>query len=341
MADDVQERDGDVRSEPPQADPHATGSEAAGTPREPVPATPEGAPEGGAGGGAAAAAAEWQGVRDYARAQGVELPYADDATALTGLLSAYRRSQERDYYAELGQRLAPHQDSIRQYLEGLETARRTAASAPREWEPPPFDPSWVAMVERDPESGVIRAKAGHDPAIAEKVTNYVGWRERFLATPHEVMRGLIQEEARSVAQEVVAAYRKQELADRLIQTNSGWLFRDDGGRRTLTPEGASYAQAVDTLSRAGIEDLALLDTLARTVVEHATLRHQFRGSGATPSLPAPAPAGAGSAPQPASRPPSAAGSARGGGSATAKSSSTGLSLRELLDRRLREFPADV
>src|SRR5512135_988707 len=46
-----------------------------------------------------AAQTEWQGVVDYARSQGIQLPYQDDVVAIRALLDAYRRSQERNYYA--------------------------------------------------------------------------------------------------------------------------------------------------------------------------------------------------------------------------------------------------
>ena len=61
--------------------------------------------------------AQWQGVRDYARAQGIELPFEDDGAALQALLASHRQANQRDFYADLGRRMAPHAQQITAYLQ--------------------------------------------------------------------------------------------------------------------------------------------------------------------------------------------------------------------------------
>lgn len=292
-------------------------------------------------------AAEWQGVRDFAKAQGVELPYQDDAQALTGLLQAYRRGQERDYYSDLGRQFAPHQETIRKYLEDQQRAAVAAPDEPRPWEPPPYDQSWVSMVERDPETGLIRAKAGYDPAVADKLKKYADWREQFLVTPHKVMKGMLEEEARRITREELSQHRQRELADRIVESNSSWLFQSQDGRptvgpdgkRQLTPEGVLYTQTVQSLTAAGIQDVELLGSLARAIVENAVLRQKYGGAAGSAGTSAP-PTGEGAAASPAARSASGGGAAKGGGSG-AKPSSKGMSLREMLDRKLKNYPAEV
>lgn len=290
---------------------------------------------------AAVSDAEWEGVRDYAKKLGVELPYRDDAAALSGLLDAYRSAQRRDYYADLGRRLAPHTEDFERYLA---EQSKPAAPGPAPWEPPPFQKVWASMVERDPDTGAIRAKAGYDPAIADKVTAYVEWRERFLESPHEVMAPLVESRAKQLIREEMQAYRQRAVADQIVAQNAAWLFQhhEDGrpvttaeGQRQLTPEGVLYTQTVQALSQAGVTDVELAAGLARTVVEHAALRQAQAAPAGVRTGPNGAAAPA--APAAAERAPSGGGKAKGGGGA-AQGSSRGLGLREMLERKLKDYP---
>jgi hypothetical protein len=136
---------------------------------------------------------DWQGVRDFAKAMGVELPYENDAAALTNLLAAYQGLQRRDWYSDLGQRLAPHADKIAAYL--AEQEKPKAPEGPPAWRAPEIKREWLQMVERDEATGVIRSKAGYDPSIADKVQSYVEWRERFSERPDEVLTPWVEQRA--------------------------------------------------------------------------------------------------------------------------------------------------
>jgi hypothetical protein len=272
---------------------------------------------------------------------GVELPYEDDAAALNDLIRARQQLQARDYYSELGQRFAPLAPQIQEYLR----TRTPAAQPEAPWAPPKFDKSWLAMVERDPETGVLRAKPGHDPGIAEKVQAYADWRDRFLDNPEQVVAPLIEQRAQGLIEAKFAEYAQQTLAEDLVRRNAGWMFAADGdggaavdayGRRRLSPAGVVYARAAKDLWDAGVRDVRQVDAYARTAAENAAMRGHLQ------QLRPPAQ-------QPAQAVPSTAAAASVGGNMTRPEASgpriaasqRGLSLREMLQQNLRGAPEEI
>lgn len=290
---------------------------------------------------AGAPAAEWQGVRDYAKAQGIELPYGDDVSALAALLTSYRQGQTRDYYSDLGRRVAPHANELSEFLR----ARQQQAQAPQSppaWEPPPFRKEWLQQVERDPETGLLRAKAGYDPGLVDKVQAYADWQDRFRDSPESVIAPLVEDRARKLIREELGQHQQQILADSLVAQGASWLFRadasgnpavDNQGRRQLSPAGALYARAAGELWQAGLRDVRQVHALARDRVENAVLRQQLLAlqpaPAGTPAAQAPASVGGGNTRPSASAPP------------TPPATQQGLSLRERLNDTLKRFPDDA
>ncbi len=274
----------------------------------------------------------WQGVRDYAKANGVELPFADDAAALNALLAAHRQASERNYYADLGRTVAPHAQQVAAYLQ----QQRRQAAAPQQappWQPPEFDDKWLAMVERDENTGGLRSKQGYDPAIAERVQKFADWREAFLKNPAAVVGPLVQEESRRVAGQMFAEQNERTVADQLVGQSAGWMFQADPqgqpvftaqGQRQLTPEGSLYARSADQLWKAGVRDVRQVHALARAQVENAVMRQRLlHAQPPAASLPQSAAAAAGSSVGGQLTRPAAAAPAAG-------QSQKGLSLRERL-----------
>ncbi len=227
--------------------------------------------------------AEWQGVRDYARSQGIELPFADDGAALQALLQSHRQASERDYYSELGRRVAPHSSQWADYLRQRQQATR-APQAPPPWQGPEFDKAWLQLVERDETTGRLRSKAGYDPTIAEKVEAYASWREGFLESPEKVIAPLIEERARQLIEARFAEHGERSTADRLVAESAPWMFQADPqgapvftpqGQRQLTPEGVLYARAADSLWRGGLRDVRQIHGIARAQVENAVMRQRL------------------------------------------------------------------
>lgn len=282
----------------------------------------------------------WQSVREYAKAQGVELPYGDDASALNALIRAQQQLQERNAYAEIGQRLQPHIGDIQEFL------RQKQAPPPEQpaWAPPPFKKEWLAQVERDEATGQLRAKPGYDPSVAERVQAYADWRDSFLDNPEKVVSPLVETRAQQLIEAKFAEYRQQELARQLVATNRPWAVQHDPqgrpvadprtGGPMLTPAGVVYAQEADRLWRAGLQDVRQVDHYARAAAENYVLRGRLQAESTapatTPAPPAqqPAPVGGGGA-RPAP------------GLPNVPPSQKGMSLREMLARNLKDVPEDV
>lgn len=231
---------------------------------------------------AQAPAYEWQGVADYARQYGIDLP-GSDAQALQTLLSAYRQSQQRNFYAEYGQRMAPYADQIQSWIQQQQTAQVQPQARPA-WQPPEWDPRWLNMVQRDPETGQVFAKPGVDPRIAEKVLAYADWQDKFRANPGEYIQPLVEQRAREIVQQEFADYRQHATADQLVSQNSNWMFayQPNGapilmqdGSRALSHAGALYARSVNQIWNSGVRDVQQCHALARSVVENALIRQQW------------------------------------------------------------------
>ncbi len=231
----------------------------------------------------AAAATEWTGVREYARSQGVELPFEDDGAALQALIRAHQQVGQRDYYADLGRRVAPQANEIAEFLRQRQ-AQQTAPQAPQPWDGPEYDESWLSVVERDENTGRLRSKAGYDPAIAEKVEAYGKWRNGFLMRPETVVGPLIEQRAQQLIDAKFAEYNERTVADQIVVKNAPWMFAADPqgqpvytpqGQRQLTAEGIGYARVADALWRGGLRDVRQIDQLARAQVENVVLRQQL------------------------------------------------------------------
>lgn len=303
-----------------------------GVPLETTAAAPE--PDGGG----------WQSVRDYARAQGVELPYQDDAAALNDLIRARQQLQQRDYFSEVGQRFAPHASQLQEYLRTRQ--QQASQDAPQPWAAPKFDKTWLAMVERDENTGGLRAKPGYDPAIAEKVQAYADWRDKFLDNPEQVVAPLIEQRAQQLIEAKFAEHAQQSLADDLVRQNAGWMFAADAttgqpsydrqGRRQLSPAGVVYARAAKDLWDSGVKDVRQVDAYARTAAENAALRGHLQQLRPAAREPSQAPAQQQSA------------ASVGGGLGRPEPalprippSQKGLSLREMLQQNLRGASDDI
>ncbi len=277
----------------------------------------------------------WQGVREYAKAQGVDLsPYEDDGAALSALLQAHRSLQERNYYADLGRRFAPHAEQLREFVQQRQ-AQRVQPPAPNAWDPPEFNEAWLQQVERDPETGLVRSKAGYDPQLAEKVQAHLDWQRKFIANPGATVGPMIEARARDLIEARFAEHQQRSQADQLVQSHSPWMFQAlPDGRRQMTPEGLLYAQAARALWDSGLRDVRTLDAAATAAVENMVLRRKL--AVANPQAQAQA-----QAQSPTLNPVGGAAARPAAGLAAAPTSSQGLSLRELLNSRLNGVEADL
>jgi hypothetical protein len=294
-------------------------------------------PAAGAGqAGQAAQAAEWQGINDFARAQGIDLPWKDDVQALQNLISAYRQQGQRNFYADLGRQIAPHADQVRAYL--LQQQQMAQQAQPtRPWAAPAFKREWLAQVETDPETGQLRAKPGYDPSLPEKVQAYADWRDKFLQAPDEVLKPWVAAEAQQIVQQQMATYQEQAQAQQLVQAEAQWMFQ--GGRvgAPLTAAGQMYGRAADQFFRAGLRDVRALHAASVAVVQNAFLRQQVRSAPAAQAAAGQTPAQRAAAPQSVA---SALGRAGTGGARPPAKQDTQplMSLRERLMSKMNGVP---
>lgn len=226
-----------------------------------------------------AAAQQWQSIREAARAYGYDLSqYQDDSAALAHLVQAAQRSRQADYYAQLGRQLAPHAQGIGQYLQ----QQRTPAPATEErpaWQPPEMDDRWLALVERDPSTGVYIAKPGVNPVVADKVNAYSEWMATFAKNPTAVFEQYAQKSLPELVQKQVAQmmgqWQRNQTVDQIMSSNDPWLYARDASGRTqsgmdgrpmLSPMGTRYMQHVQTLAQSGMTDPRMQDTVARRLL---------------------------------------------------------------------------
>lgn len=231
---------------------------------------------------------EWQGVVDYARSQGVQLPYQDDMVATRALLDAYRASQERNYYADLGRQMAPYADQIQAWIQQNQVQAAQARQPVSDpYDAPEWNDQWALMVERDPSTGLIRSKAGYDPRIGEKAQAYAEWRQRWDNDP-KFRDAYVERKAESRAKQLIeerfASHAESMQAQGIVSQNAAWIFQShpDGsavighdGMKVLSPAGHIYAQAVNQIWNSGVRNVEQCNALARTYVENVVMRQQF------------------------------------------------------------------
>lgn len=227
----------------------------------------------------AGAAPEWQRITEFARAEGIELPWKDDTQALRNLIQAYRQLQQRNFYAEAGQRMAPHAEQFQAFLrQQQQAATQQAAQQPKPWAAPPFKREWLAQVETDEATGQLRVKPGYDPAVAERVQAYADWRDKFLQSPDEVLEPWVAAQATQIVEQRMAGYQEQQQAQQLVQKEATWLFQGGqvGGR--LTAAGQIYQRELGELWAGGLRDVRQLHAAAVSKVQNAFYRQQAQAA---------------------------------------------------------------
>ena len=191
-----------------------------------------------------------------------------------------RQLQQQDFYARLGQRVAPHADKLQQYFQQAEQPKQPERQP---WQPP-TDPAsierYMQFVERDQNTGVFVAKAGIDPAIAKAVNDYQDWVSGFLRDPGAVIEKAAQHISQKTFDERFEQryqeIQRQQQVTQILQQNSSWLYqrgpdgsvmRSQSGAPALTPNGAAYVNALNKLSSMGVEDPVAKNDLAIKMVQ--------------------------------------------------------------------------
>jgi hypothetical protein len=215
----------------------------------------------------------FQSIRDAAREYGFNFSgdIQDDRAALQHLI---HRAQGNEYYAQMGQRLAPHAAGIQSYLQQRNQPATQAQPERPSWEAPPFDQRWSALVVRDEQTGMFLSKPGVDPSIGRSVNEYVDWKQKYDENPSGVLNAMVQararEEAISVYREQNAAQQQQNAATAIFNKNASWFYqrgadgqpvRDFQGRPVPSPAGAGYLRHLETVQSYGVTDPRAQDHL--------------------------------------------------------------------------------
>jgi hypothetical protein len=223
----------------------------------------------------------WQSIRDVARARGFNVggEFGDDGAFLDHLLQRAQASQQSDFYARLGQQLAPHAGRLQQFLQqGQPQQPQQAETNP--WEAPEFDDRWLQLVDRDPSTGIYIAKPGADPAYAAKVNAFAEWKQKFDRNPASVLNGMVEARAKAIADQQFdarfAARERESTVRAIVQENSQWLYqrgqdgapvRDYLGQPMLSPVGSRYMHHLGIIRSMGVTDPRHQDTLAKQAVQ--------------------------------------------------------------------------
>ncbi len=227
------------------------------------------------------------GIREAALAYGLDLSsFQDDSQAWAYMVQAAQRGTERNYYAELGQQIAPHYQQIQQFLQQQQPVA-AAQEKPPAWKHPEYDQRWMGLVERDPNTGTYRAKPGINPQFAEKVQQYHdsidGWATGIVQDPETSLGPLIRQVAGQLLEERFGAQAVQQEAQAIYQQNESWLYQTDpagqrqfdaAGRAVPSALGARYYSHLQTLRQAGVTEPRTLDTLAKNLLQADVLGAQ-------------------------------------------------------------------
>ncbi len=234
---------------------------------------------------AATAAEQWESLADAARGlgwQGDTAQFGDDRQFLLHLLNSSQARQQEDYYAQLGRQLAPHYQGIQNYLgsQGKPGAHQSPAApaAIPEWEAPEFDDQWMALVQRDPQTGVFLARPGVNPVIADKVNVFDKWQKKYGSNPVAAVRPMLQAELPKMLGDMIRTelgnFRKEQTVNSIVSRNAEWMYQQNNGRPVIgvggqmvpTPQGMRYGQLVQQLERGGMSDPTSIDGLARQIL---------------------------------------------------------------------------
>jgi hypothetical protein len=223
---------------------------------------------------------DWQSIREAARAYGYDpgQQFGDDRQFLIHLLQQAQNNRQADFYARLGQQIAPHAQQFQTYLQQQQAPAQP--QGPQPWEAPEFDERWVNLVDRDPATGVFLAKPGVPAEIAQKVNAYADWKAKFDRNPAQVINGMVEQRAKAIAADVVReqlqAQTREQTIGQIVAENRSWIYQLDAqgaptinpmtGQPVVTPTGARYLHHLQAVRSMGVTDPRHQDSLAKNLV---------------------------------------------------------------------------
>lgn len=246
----------------------------------------------------AAGTDEWESIRDVVGSLGYQIPahlsQGDDRAVLLHILNQAQQNQQANYYAQLGQAIAPQYQQFQQFL--AQQQPQAQSQQRHEWEAPEFDREWLQLVDQDPRTGRYLAKPGVNPAIADRVNAFDRWQQQYGQNPVAPVRAMMQHELPAMIQQQVQAgiqqYQQQQTVQSIVTANAEWMYQNNaegrpvigvGGQPVFTPQGMRYGQLVHQLEKGGMHDPRMIDQTARNLLLGELAQGQLRGNQQQPN----------------------------------------------------------
>lgn len=212
------------------------------------------------------AAAMPSGLKDYYAQQGLDVSrFPDDRAMANQLLDVARQFHQLQPELMTWQQ---QREAFQQWQAQQQQARQPVQPKTFLEQKPPFDPRWVNMVERDPLTGALRAKADAPPDVPAKLQAYAAWenewQRKLLSDPTEALGPVIEQRVQQLFEKQFGQFQEQQTAKDLIaplndhlwqKDASGQLLRDRNGARVHTPFGRAYHQYTEHGWNLGIRNV--------------------------------------------------------------------------------------
>ena len=246
-------------------------------------------------------------LRAYAKSQGLSLDhYQDDGAALDHLLQTFRTYQQVAPQLQYYQSLLPQ---FQQWQQQQAQAQQPKPAEKKPWfEAPQYDPSWKALVQRDPTTGEFKAAPGAPPDIVQKYLSAqqhaAGFLEKFAFDPTGTIKPGIEELVKplveSAIKEQLGSYREQQQAAQIVGQNAKWIYQCDQagnpvtdpftGQKMLSPWGQKFAQYSNEAMQHGMQSVSAMNEYALMKVQNELLQQQLSQMqpAQTPGGPSPA-----------------------------------------------------
>lgn len=214
---------------------------------------------------------QWNDIRDYARAQGLDLSHIQDSEQAARYLIEQARNNSA--YSQWGQQLAPYYSEIQQYLAQRNRPQApTTPQQPNYFGLPEFNPQWLDWLERDAAGNVV-PKIGAPPDVVGKVVQYQralqDFQNKFWQKPQEHLTPLVRDAVAPLVHQAIQGqlrqYQDQVYATNLVAQNSQWMhYRDQQGQvirdpitggYAMTPEGQLYVAQLKRAQSMGVSGL--------------------------------------------------------------------------------------
>jgi hypothetical protein len=239
-----------------------------------------GLPAGGAAGTTPAPAEQFEDVRDFAKANGLDLSHLPDSRAAAQYL--IEQTRQRNSYTQWGQQLAPYYSQVQDFVRQLQQGNGTPAATPpaagqgqatkaNPFNLPEYDPSWRQLIQKNPVTGDLEPAPGAPPDILHRLLTYErqlqGVQTNFWRNPAEALGPIIKDTIQPLLQQYVqqnlTVLQEQQTAQQFMAQNGTWLYqRNPAGQPIIDPltqqpilsaQGAQFKQHLDhAVMRLGI-----------------------------------------------------------------------------------------